>query len=67
MDEFSYGLDLNREMFSDGWVSFFVSDVNHFNGYFLLICLVSTPEDVGAFGEIEVVIKTIRIVLDFLP
>jgi hypothetical protein len=54
-------------MFSDGRVSFFVSDVHHLNGYFLLICLVSTPEEVGAFGEIEMVIKTIRIVLDFLP
>lgn len=54
-------------MFLDDGICIFLADIDYFDGYFFFVGFVGAPEDVGSLGEVEVIVETVRIVLNFLP
>ena len=61
------GFNLDGEMFFDGWVSVFMANVDYFDCYFIFIDLVGSPKYISTFGEIKMIVESIRVVLHFLP
>ena len=51
------------EVLFDEWIGLSISDIYDFDGYFVLVGLVDSSEDVASFGEIEVVVQSIGVVL----
>ena len=50
-------------MLFDEWIGLSIPDIYDFDGYFVLVGLVDSSEDVASFGEIEVVVQSIGVVL----
>ena len=48
-------------------ICLFVFDIYNFDGNFLFVGFVDASEDITSFGEIKVIIKSIRVMLYFLP
>jgi len=67
MDDLFDGFNLNGEMIPDGGVGVPVTNVDHLDGHLLLSTFVDSSEDVGPFGEVEMVIQAVGVVLHFLP
>ena len=54
-------------MFSDERICVFIPDIYNFDGNSFFGGLVNASENIAAFGEIEVIVKPVGVVLYFFP
>lgn len=54
-------------MFSDERICVFIPDIYNFDGNSFLGGFVNTSENIAAFGEVEMIVKPVGVVLYFFP
>jgi len=67
MFELFQSINFDGKLVFEGRITLFIPKVNDLDGYFLLGKFINAFENVALFGEVQVIIEPIRIVLYFFP